>query len=200
MGFPSPLLSPHTSPFSLSPRYCTLVLLLGVVHDLVGHRHQANAFLQTPPATGRHKLSRQLRRACQGPAESAAGFHPQILLQTKMVSSYLDLGFFRCQEAQMRLPALPTTWSRSQHLSRCWGPPGPPSWPQLLQEPVWRGSLLPCPCNSCCQQQMAKYYHTYITFTSKRAHNWVEIAFPCQHLFIKWHMYTWHLPFYMQHY
>lgn len=105
MGFSSPLLSPHTSPFSLSPRYCTLVLFLGVVHDLVGHRHQANAFLQTPPATERHKLSQQPRRACHGPAESAAGCHPQILLQTKMVSSILDLGVFRCQEAQMRLSA-----------------------------------------------------------------------------------------------
>lgn len=69
-------------------------------------------------------------------------------------------------------------------------PMGPSPHPWLPQELIAGGAPL-YPCNSYCHQQMAKYYHTFITFTSKRPHNWVENAFPCQkHLFITWHMYT----------
>lgn len=103
MGFfISPSFSSHLS-FFLSG--CTLVLFPGVVHDPVGHRHQADAFPQTPIATERHRFSQQPGRDCHGPEGSAAGCHPHILSQTKMVSSNLDLGFSRCQEAQMRLSA-----------------------------------------------------------------------------------------------
>lgn len=98
--FISPSFSSHLSISSLAQ-----LLYPGVAHGPVGHRHQAGAFLQTPAATGRHRLPQQPGRACHGPAGSAAGCHPQTLLQTKMVSSNLDLGFFRCQGAQMRLSA-----------------------------------------------------------------------------------------------
>lgn len=148
-----------------------------------------------------------LGKACHGPARPSASCHPQVLLQTKVVIPNMDFGFFWCQEDQIRLSPHPATWGRSWYLCGVLGSPRSLLHPQQCgwlrrpQKPAWRGSVLPCPCNSYYHQQMAKYYHTFITFTSKRPHNRVENGFPCQkHLFIKWHMYIWHLPFYMQYY
>lgn len=155
----------------------------------MGYRSFANTFLEAPPASESSQCSEDW-----GQEDHLAVATHKMLLQTKVVILTLNLGFSGLRAAPMR-PS-----SHSTMLVPLWVPAPRthcPAHPSTLcsHSSERKGAALPC--SSCYHQQMAKYYHTFLTFTSRGPPNWVQNSFPCQkHLFIKWHMYTWHLLFY----